>query len=194
MRMSVDAKTPFVVAKPLPDLSKVALPKMTELHEFPREDNKMVSVRWKGLVERPNGRNPEHAQLTATSNAPVWFGTGWYEVKGSLQDAAKAAQHLAQFQDDPWYAKNNQRAVTSASVVQAAEGRYYVSRNQFMDPPNDDMAAYVSMPIDPIRQGDSDISYPYGGDFTPTKIAVRFNDPHVVAVVGRDNWAVAPQH
>lgn len=114
----------------------------------------------------------------------------WYEVRGTLRDAVRAARELAVvegFEDDP---KQGSYARTSVAVLDAGNGAWHLSRMSYLFGAGDEMDAIISMPVDRIPGGASQVSVPFG--VTPERVTVRFDDPRVAALVGVDAVAVAP--
>ena len=174
---------PFVPVKSIPFAQPSTPPKMDRI-DAPANDDNLVSVRYFG-TER-FGNHDHRRQATVTTDPPQWTGNDWYQVRGSLEDAVNAARDLSDF-------KSEQTGLSSVTVLDAGTGVFQLGRNQFLDSPDDEMPAYISMPIDGVPAAKSDVSVPYPDSWGAPREAVRFNDSRVAAVVGQDHWAVAPR-
>ena len=188
---------PFVKVTSLPK-STGAAPKLETLKwsERPENEKGLVSIRYKGT---DNTKYHDTHQVTVRNN-PFATGEDWYQLKGSFDDAVRAARDLAKidgYEDNP---ATGHFARTSVAILDAGKGAWQMLRLQFPDSVDDDMPAVISMPIDPqVGEATSDVSLPYGYmmgvDFEhPDKgVAVRFDDARVAAVVGVDSIALAPK-
>ncbi len=160
--------------------------------EEPADTEGLVTVRYRGTADGAKSQ-------FSVRNDPTSTGEPWYEVTGAFDDALRAARDLAivdGYTEDP---TNGHFARTSVAVLEAGEGVWHLSRMMYPDGMGDGMDPIISMPVDCIPASFSDVSVPFGDNGkrpfdTPDDVSVRFDDARVKALVGRENFAVAPGH
>ena len=151
--------------------------------EGPTDTAGLVTVRYHAVDD---GRPTRFS----VRNDPEFTGEQWYEVRGSMDDALRAARELAiaeGFTDDP---EAGVFARTSVAVLAAGEGAWHLSRMAYPEGLGDGLDAIISMPIDRFPAERSDVSVPFMG--TPSRVGVRFDDDRVTALVGREHYALNP--
>jgi hypothetical protein len=189
---------PFVPVAPLaPAAGPAPTAEQLGWKDEPADTTGLVTVRYHGTE---TDRHGSFATRFSVRNDPTGTGEPWYRVNGSLDDAIRAARDLAVL--DGWEEQPAQGhfARTSVAVLAAGQGVWNLSRMAFPEGLGDGMDAIISMPIDKVvAASTSDVSVPYGPrsgrrDFdAPDEVMVRFDDPRVAALVGRDSVALAPK-
>ena len=187
---------PFVNVQPL-GAKDTPAPEMTmvDWRNEPADTKGLVTVRYHG---HETDRHGTDATRFSVRNDPFSSGEPWYEVRGPIEDAVRAARDLAVaegYEEDP---AAGTFARSSVAVLGVGDGVWHLSALRYPEGMGDGMDALISMPIDLVPASQSDVSVPYGqygkrGFDTPDKVMVRFDDPRVAALVGVDSVAYAPK-
>jgi hypothetical protein len=157
----------------------------------PAVKGSLVSVRYRG---RDTHGTPH--QLTVSDTPGGAPGCYWMQVKGSFDDAVRAARAFAIEEGDVEDPAAVTFARSSVAILAHGVGRWDLQRMMFTDGMDDGMDPIISMPIeDRVRASKSQVSVPYGdnggwGFDKPDTVTVRFNDPRVKALVGVDAIAL----
>lgn len=186
-----DPSRPFVPVVALPAKEGPA-PTLHDVHwrDQPGNDVGLVSVRYRGTVDGDPTR-------FTVRNDPTFARREWHEVRGTLDDAIRAARELAVTEGFEEVPAEGYFGRTSVAVLEAARGAWHLTRMQYTEGMGDGMDARISMPIDRVPASASQVSVPYGkyGHRTfdvPDAVQVRFDDDRVAALVGVDSVALAP--
>ena len=192
----VNPSAKFVTVKPLPAATGPA-PTITPIpwnEPSPDNESGLVSVKYFGTTSDGDKR-----QFTVR-NDHEFASEQWSEVKGSFDDAVRAARTLAVVEG---FTDDGAKGVfgrSSVAVLEAKQGTWNLIPIKYTEGLGDGMDAVISIPIDPaVTASGSEVSVPFGafgedGFDKADKVQVRFDDARVAALVGVDSIAVAPGH
>ena len=191
----VNPTAPFVNVQPLAaDARPLPAIELVGWNEHPDEPTALVSVRYFGTTADHDKR-----QLTV-HNDHEFTNESWSRVRGSFEDAVRAARHLAVnegFTDAP---EQGVYGRSSVAVLDAGAGIWNLIPVKYTEGLGDGMDAVISMPIDAeVTASGSEVSVPYAaygedGFDKPDRVQVRFDDARVAALVGVSSIALAPGH